>query len=62
MLNLQVKHPVLYNHYAEGFFAIAKTQNPFSLIGCDQNHEQQNKERKIHGANLKLNDECILTE
>ena len=34
MLNLQIKHPDLYNHFAEGFFAIAKTQNPFSLMNA----------------------------
>ena len=65
MLNLQIKHTDLYNHFAEGFFVIiviAKTQNPFSLIGFNQNHEQQNKELKIHGGNLNLNDECIFTE
>ncbi len=32
MINLQDKHPVLYKQFADGFFTVAKTQNPFSLI------------------------------
>ena len=34
----------------------------FSSIGFDQNHEQQNKELKMHGGTLNLNDECIFTK
>ena len=49
MINLQDKHPVLYKQFADGFFTVAKTQNPFSLIGFDDNHEQQNKELKMQG-------------
>ena len=56
------KTPVSLNHFAECFFAIAKDTNPFLLIGFEQNHEQQNKELKIHGENLSLNDECIFIE
>lgn len=44
MLNLPMKHPHLFKQFADGFFTIAKTRNLFSLIGFDQNHEQQNKE------------------
>ena len=62
MLNLPMKHPHLYKQFADGFFTIAKTHNPFSLIGFDQNHEQQNKELKMHGGTLNLNDECVFTE
>ncbi len=55
------KHPYLYKQFAEGFFT-TKMQNPFSLIGFDQNHEQQNKELKMHGGALNLNDEYVFTE
>lgn len=62
MLNLQQKHPNLHKQFVDGFFTVAKSRNPFSLIGFDQNHEQQNKELKMHGGTLNLNDECIFTE
>ncbi len=62
LLNLPMKHPHLYRQFADGFFSIAKTCNPFSMIGFDHNHEQQNKELKMHGGTLNLNDECIFTE
>ena len=52
-LQVRVKHPALYRQFADGFFNIAKTQNPFSMIGFDQKHEQQNKELNMHGGNLK---------
>ena len=61
MLNLPMKHPHLHKQFADGFFTIAKTRNPFSMIGFDQNHEQQNKELKMHGGTLNLNDECVFT-
>ncbi len=50
MINLQDKHPVLYKQFADGFFTVAKTQNQFSLIGFDHNHEQQNKEQGTEDA------------
>ena len=62
MMNVRVKHPALYRQFADGFFTIAKTQTPFSMIGFDQNHEQQNKELNMHGGNLNLSDECVFTE
>ena len=62
MFNLPMKHPHLYKQFADGFFTNAMTCSPFSLIGFDQNHEQQNKELKIHSGTLNLNDECIFTE
>ena len=49
MLNVRVKYPALYRQFADEFFTIAKTQNPFSINRFDQNHEQQNKELKMHG-------------
>ena len=62
-MNVRVKHPALYRQFADGlFFTITKTQNPFSMIGFDQNHEQQNKELNMHGGNLNLSDECVFTE
>ena len=61
-MNVRVKHPALYRQFADGFFTIAKTQSPFSMIGFDQNHEQQNKELNMHGGNLNLSDECVFTE
>ena len=54
--------PALYIQFADAFFTIAKTQNPFSMIGFDQKPEQQNKELKIRGATLNLSDECVFTE
>ena len=62
MLNLQIKHPNLYKLFADGFFTVAKTRNPFSLIGFDHNHEQQNKELKMHGGTLDFSEECVFTE
>ena len=59
MVNVRVKHPA---QFADGFFTIAKTQNPFSIIEFDQNHEQQNKELKMHGATSNLSDECVFAE
>ena len=44
-MNVRVKHS---DQFADGFVTIAKTQNPFSMIGFYQNHEQQNKELKMH--------------
>ena len=37
-INVRVKHPDPYRQFADGFVTIAKTQNPFSMIGFDQNH------------------------
>ena len=62
MMNVRVKHPALYRQFADGFFTIAKTQNPFAMIGFDQTHEQQNKELKVHGGTLNLSDECVFTK
>ena len=62
MMNVRVKHPALYRQFADGFFTIAKTQNPFSIIGFDQKPEQQNKELKLHGATLNLSDGCVFIE
>ena len=62
MMNVRVKHPALYRQFADGFFTIAKTQNPFSMIGFDQKPEQQNKELKMQGATLNLSYECVFTE
>ena len=54
--------PVLYRQFADEFVTIAKTQNPFAMIGFDQTHEQQNKELKMHGGTLSLSDECVFTK
>ena len=62
MTNVRVKHPALYRQFADGFFTIAKMQNPFAMIGFDQTHEQQNKELKMHGGTLNLSDECVFTK
>ena len=62
MANVRVKHPVLYRQFADGFFTIAKMQNPFSMIGFDQKPEQQNKELMMRGATHNLSDECVITE
>ena len=62
MMNVWVKHPDPYRQFADGFVTIAKTQNHFSIIGFDQNHEQRNKELKMHGGTLNLSDECVFTE
>ena len=61
-MNMRVKHPALCRQFADGFFTIAKTQNPFAMIGLDQKPEQQNKELKMHGATVDLTDECVFTE
>ena len=58
-MNVRVKYPDPYRQFADGFVTIAKTQNPFSMIGFVQNHEQQNKELKMHGGTLNLSDECL---
>ena len=62
MMSMRVKHPDPYRQFADGFVTIAKTQNPFSMIGFDQNHEQQNKELNMHGGTLNLSDECVFIE
>ena len=61
-MNVRVKHPALYRQTVDGFFTIAKTQNSFSMTGFDQNHEQHNKELKMHGGTLNLSDDCVFTE
>ena len=61
MMNVRVKHPARYKQFADGVFTIAKTQNPFSMIGFHQKLEQQNKELNMHGATLNLTDECVFT-
>ena len=43
MLNLENKHQDLYKQFADGFFTVAKTSNPFSLIGLEHNHKQLRK-------------------
>ena len=62
MMNVRVKHPDPYRQFADGFVTIAKKQNPLSMIGFDQNHDQQNKELKMHGGTLNLSDEFVFTE
>ena len=62
MLNLEHKHPDLYQQFYDGLFTVAKANNPFSLIVFDHNHEQLNKELKIHGGVLNLNDDYAFTE
>ena len=32
-MNVRVKYPDPYRQFADGFVTIAKTQNPFSMIG-----------------------------
>ena len=49
MLNLSLNHPELLHEFSEGFFTVAKKQNPFSMIGFDHNHEQENKALKVDG-------------
>ena len=61
-MNVRVKHPALYSQFADGCFTIAKTQNPFSMIGFVQKPGQENEELKMHDATLNLSDECVFTE
>ena len=60
--NLEYKHADLYKQFADGFVTVAKTNNPFSYIGFDHNHEQLNKELKMHDGILNLSDEYVFAE
>ena len=63
MVNLEHMHPELFNKFCEGFFVVNKTQNPFSMIGLDHNHEQANRTVKEEGGSFYLEGkECVLTE
>ena len=57
MLNLENKHPELYKNFTEGYFVIKKTNNPFAMIGLDQNHEQENHTLKENGGSNDFSEE-----
>ncbi len=59
---LRIKHPKVYQEFVKGNFTINKTGKPFSNIGIDQAHEQNNKLVKIDGeaVDMLLNDSASL--
>ena len=62
-LNLsEFKHPDIYSEFRNGNFTVNKTTKPFSSIGIDQAHEQNNKLVKIDGGavNILLSDSTAL--
>ena len=52
----------IFNSFNKGFFTVRKTNNPFSSIGIDQAHEQNNKIIKVDGGAIGLleNDNALL--
>ena len=63
MVNLEHSHPDAYRAFCEGFFVVNKSQNPFSMISIDHNHEQANRTLKEEGGPFILEGEdCVLTE
>ena len=59
--SLQSKHPGVYREFFQGKFKINKSGKPFSSMGIDQAHEQNNKLVKIDcGATDLLNDNAAL--
>ena len=57
MVNLQTKHPSVYQEFMKGHFAVNKTNKKFSAIAIDQCHEQQNDYIKGEGGAVGLT-EC----
>ena len=59
---LPVNHPNVYKEFLFGKFKINKTGKPFSNIGIDQAHEQNNKLVKTDGdaVDILLNDNTAL--
>ena len=59
---LPVNHPNVYKEFLFGKFTINKTGKPFSNIGIDQAHEQNNKLVKTDGdaVDILLNDNTAL--
>ena len=43
MLQLQETNPEVFHHFNEGHFVVAKSKHPFSSLGIEHAHEQNNK-------------------
>ena len=43
MVKLEEKNPEIFSHFVEGEFVVSKTKRPFSSLGIDHAHEQNNK-------------------
>ena len=54
LLTLELKQSYLYKLFVEVYFVVAKTQNAFSMIAPDHNHEKDNKNFKATGGVLGL--------
>ena len=52
--SLQSNQPGVYNEFCQGKFMISKSRKPFSSVGIDQAHEQNNKFVKIDGGATDL--------
>lgn len=57
-----IKNQVIFESFSKGYFTVRKTKNPFSSIGIDQAHEQNNKIVKVDGGAIGLleNDAALL--
>jgi hypothetical protein len=51
---LEKKHPDVYEEFTRGKFVVQKSQNAFSMIALDQNHEQENEAIKGDGGAVGL--------
>ena len=61
MKYLKTTHPDIYQEFCKGKFVVKKTNNCFSLMALDQNHEQENARIKgIGGAIGLTHDESAL--
>lgn len=54
MMALKTKHPTVFDEFNQGKFVVQKTNNYFSMIPLDHNHEQQNEAIKGDGGAVGL--------
>jgi len=54
MVQLERRHPTVYQQFQQGHFTVQKTEHRFSSIALDQNHEQLNDLIKGEGGAVGL--------
>ena len=57
LVELETKAPAIYRRFVAGDFAICKTSRPFSELGIDQAHEQNNAVVKGGGGAIGLTED-----
>lgn len=57
LLTLEEEVSDVYQLFLQGFLSVNKTQNPFTMISHEHNHEQENKKVKGPGRMLGLTED-----